>query len=1240
TEDIPDIPTDGDGPNTTTSVREVTVRLDPADTSALLRDVPAAYRTQINDALLAALGHVLTAWTGRDRVVLDLEGHGREDILDGVDLSRTVGWFTSIYPVAISTADNWADTLKSVKEQLRAVPNNGIGFGADTVAPISFNYLGQFDSTASGVFQAVGTLESDISDKAARPHLLDVVGAVEDGSLAFTWYYSTNVHTEHTITALADQMRTALREIIEHCAQPDAGGRTPSDFPLVRLDQAAVDHLGRDVEDVYPLTPMQAGMVFHSLSQPDQGVYFEQVSFVLDGVTDPAALAAAWQHVVDHTPVLRSRMAAPYQVVHEHITVPITHLDWTRTPGDLDALLARDRAAGIDLHRAPLMRVTIAQLSATEVQVLWTFHHVLLDGWSVFAVLSDVCTAYAGRPLPQRRPFRDYLTWLADQNLPAAETHWRRMLDGFESPTRLPYDHRPTQAHDTRSSAWLPVELTDAESDRLYTFARHHRLTVNAVLQGAWALALSRYGGRTDVCFGATVSGRPAELAGSDAITGIFINTLPVRTNVTGSVLDWLRELQAAQAESRRFDYVSLGDIARWSGTNLFDSIMVFENYPIDEEVAEAQGLRLRDLRADETTNYPLSIVVSPHERLFVEFGYDPDLFERDTITRLAGHLTHVLDTLTTAETVDEIDIRTDAERARIATWNATERDITPMTLPALVEGQAARTPDLAAVCWPDGQLTYAELDEKANRLAHLLIARGAGPGNVVALRLPRSVHIVVAALAVAKAGAAFLPIDPDYPADRIAFMLADSNPVLVLTSDELDTVDLTGMPNHTPTDVDRLRPLRPGNTAYIIYTSGSTGQPKGVLVPHTGIANFASAEIEHFDVRPGHRVLQFASPSFDASVLELCLALPAGAALVIPPPGPLLGDGLADVLVRQRVTHALIPPAALATVPDRHLPDFHTLIVGGDACTAELVERWAPGRTLINAYGPTEVTVVATWSDPLAPSPQPPPIGRPIANTAVHLLDRNLRPVPVGVPGEVHVTSPGLAHGYHNRPGLTASRFIACPGGARMYATGDLAHWDNDGRLHFHGRTDHQVKIRGHRVEPAEIEATLRGHDAVTDAVVIERDQRLVGYVVCTADPGDLTAFLRGCLPDYLIPAAIVRLDALPLSPNGKLDRTQLPAPTVTPTGDQTPPSTETEAALAEIWADVLGVRAVGVHDNFFHLGGDSVRSVLITARTKAAFDVTITPKDVLTAGTISALAELVEEQILRELEQLAGDL
>jgi amino acid adenylation domain-containing protein len=574
------------------------------------------------------------------------------------------------------------------------------------------------------------------------------------------------------------------------------------------------------------------------------------------------------------------------------------------------------------------------------------------------------------------------------------------------------------------------------------------------------------------------------------------------------------------------------------------------------------------------------------------------------------------------------------------------------------------------------GMVDFAELDSRANRLAWLLIAHGAGPERIVALALPRSVEIVVAQLAVAKAGAAFLPIDPEYPPERIGFMLADAGPVLVLTLAQLAAglpvvagatvlvLDDPGMvaaaaamPARAPTDADREVPLSLAHPAYVIYTSGSTGRPKGVVVSSAGLASFAAAEAEHFMVGPGDRVLQFSSPGFDASVLELCMSLPAGAALVVPPPGPLLGDQLAEVLTRHRITHALIPPVALATIPAdmvaTELAQFTTVIVGGEACTAELVARWAPGRRMINAYGPTESTVVATWSQALAPGGTP-PIGAPIPNTRTYVLDGALRPVPVGVAGELYVAGTGLARGYLRRPGLTAARFVANPfgpPGVRMYRTGDRVRWTAGGELEFLGRADDQVKIRGFRVELGEIEAVLRRHPDVDDAVVLaHKDEagltRLVGYTVSTADrapqPGELHGLLAESLPDYMLPSALLELDEWPLTPHGKLDRKALPAPTaaVAASAGYTAPCTDTERVLAQIWTDVLAVDKVGVEDNFFELGGDSVRSLLIIMRIKAAFDVALTPRDVLTARSISALADVVEDAILRELECVAfGD-
>ncbi|HZM75259.1 MAG TPA: amino acid adenylation domain-containing protein [Candidatus Limnocylindrales bacterium] len=1296
----PSIPVDGIGDTSVAAARSVSVELDEQATRALLHDVPDVFRTQVNDVLLTALGRTLAAWTGRDRVLLDLEGHGREDLFGEVDLSRTVGWFTTIFPVAlrIPTESDWGRVLLAVKEQLRGIPGRGLGYGALrylAAAPelahaptpaVSFNYLGRLDA---GSGQG---LDSDMSPQETRTHLLDVVGRVEGGRLRFDWSYSHGVHRPETVQALAARMVEALQAIIELCARPGAGGRSPSDFPLARLDQAAVDRLagdGRAVADIYPLTPMQAGMVFHSLSH---GSYLEQVAFVLGGVSDPRVLGAAWQHVLDASPVLRSGLVwdgvpEPLQVVSRRAELPVTYLDWTALSEvdrerEWSRTVADDRAAGLELDRPPLMRVLLARLSGDEVRVLWTFHHVLLDGWSVFAVLSDVFAAHAalvaGQPvgLPARAEFARYLGWLAERDLAQAEQFWRHALAGFEEPTPLPYDRAPARPGETASARWLPWQLDEEQSARLDAFARRHGLTHNAIVQGAWALLLSRYSGSADVCFGATVSGRPADLPGADGIIGIFINTLPVRVSVESGrdTVEWLRQLQSAQAEARRFDFVSLAQLHGWSdlpaGVSPFDSLLVFENYPINDEAAAEHGLRVRDLNAIESTNYPLTLVASPGSRLRLELGYDPDLFDEATVERMAAHLTQLLHGITgPTYSLGEIDILPEAERRQVLhDWNDTAREVPPATLAQLIERAVDRGPGRTALLFTGGRLSFAELDERANRLAHLLIRHGAGPEKVVALALPRSVEIVVAQLAVAKAGAAFLPVDPAYPADRIAFMLSDCRPVLVLTLADLApglpatdatvlAVDhpnlmsvLSALPTTRPSDVD----LDLEHAAYVIYTSGSTGRPKGVVVSHRGLASFSAAEIDHYAVNEGDRILQFSSPSFDASILELCMSLPAGASLVVPPPGPLLGEHLAHVIAEHRVTHALIPPAALATAPHEGLPEFRGVIVGGEACTAELVQRWAPGRCLINSYGPTECTVVSTWSEPLSPEDGTPPIGRPIANTRVYVLDQALRPVPIGAVGELYVTGVGLARGYLNRPALTAQRFVANPLGApgeRMYRTGDLVRWRADGQLEFVGRVDDQVKVRGFRVEPGEIEAVLTGHPGIGGAAVIARDfgsgpKRLVAYLVPAADaalpgPGDLHGFLARRLPDYMVPSAFVALDALPLSPNGKLDRRALPEPeAVAEQADYVEPRTDAERVLAQIWAEVLGVPKVGVEDSFFELGGDSIRSLMITSRTKSAFDVTLTPRDVLTARSVSALAELIEEQILRELELVAlGD-
>ncbi|HEX6346299.1 amino acid adenylation domain-containing protein, partial [Umezawaea sp.] len=746
-----EVPVDRDGPNTAGSTRVVSVRLDREHTDALLHRVPDVYRTQVNDVLLSAVGRALATWTGRDRVAVTMEGHGREDVLDGVDTSRTVGWFTTQYPVALTVPDgDWGAVLKSVKEQLRAVPGRGFGFEAlrqlrpgtaldgTALPPVSVNYHGRWDVAAAeeGLVRArLDSLSADADPGSTRPFLLDVVGGVEDGELVLSWFYSEHVHDEWTVHGVADAVVRNLAEVVAHCARPDTGGRTPSDFPLARLDQAAVDRVvgdGADVEDVYPLTPLQTGMLFHTLVDDTSTAYANRFLLTLSGVSDPDALARACRRVVDRTPVLRGGVVwegveSPVQVVRGRVDVPITQHDWRHLSAEEQE--AARNAVGteeLDLTRPPLLRLAIGRLTDDEVVLFWTAHHILLDGWSFAQVLAEVCEQYAalvqGREpdVAPRRPFRDYLRWLADQDTAAAERHWRQVLAGVESPTPLPWDRPPVEAHRAESSTSVRVELDPERSADLDRVARAAGLTANTVVQGAWALLLSRYSGESDVVFGTTVSGRPAELPGVGAMVGMFINTVPTRITVPGDAdtVSWLREVQAAQTEARRFDFVSLADLRSWSdvpaGSSLFDSAVVFENYPVDELLDADQGVRVLDVEGADTTSFPLALSANAGDRLRLELDYDPRLFDADTVERLAAHLVVLLENVAADphRPLAELSLMADDERHRVVVeWNDTAGEVPDATVVDLFEARAVGTPDAVALVVGDRSLSFAELN-------------------------------------------------------------------------------------------------------------------------------------------------------------------------------------------------------------------------------------------------------------------------------------------------------------------------------------------------------------------------------------------------------------------------------------------------------------------------------------------------------------------------------------------------
>jgi amino acid adenylation domain-containing protein/non-ribosomal peptide synthase protein (TIGR01720 family) len=1035
-----------------------------------------------------------------------------------------------------------------------------------------------------------------------------------------------------------------------------------------------------DIIDIYQLSPMQQGMLFHALDASVAQPYFEQMDWRVEGAFRPEAFKralddAAAAHAILRTSFEWEGLDAPVQVVHGRAAIPwreedLRGLDTVGQVEHVEAFLAADRAAGFALDSAPLMRGALFRLDRDRFHCVLSYHHLLLDGWSMPVLLKEVLERYhaliEGRiwSASPPRPYRDYILWLQQQDQAEADRFWRDRLRGFGSPTRLL--EADVAGSEGSGIAEHDVVLSRTVTSALQALAREHGLTLNTLVQGAWSILLSRSSASDDVLFGTTVSGRPGELEGVESMVGVFINTVPVRVRVNegAELLPWLEALQRELLECRQFGYGPLAGIQRSSelpgGTSLFETLLIFENYPLDAALTEAaRSLRIGSVRTHEATNYPLTVVALPGAELMVRFSYDRSRFGRAAIQRVAQQLAALLEAvprmshgrilgLPLLRPEEERGLLDDFGRGPVVVEEAA-------TMPALFEAQVRQRPEAPAILYEGTTLTYSALNGRANRLAHELIARGTGPEDRVGLAVSRTPESVVALLGVLKAGAAYVPLDPEFPGERLAFMARDAGVRLVLADragaslpveapilrldDAALTAGLAGRPNSDPTDQERLGPLTADHLAYLIYTSGSTGLPKAVTVTHRGIGNMVAAQAASLGVGPGDRILQFASFNFDASVQEIGLALLTGAALVVAPAERLLpGPPLAELVREAGVTVVTLFPTALAAQAAGDLASCRAMIVAGEAVPPALVGEWSKSRRLFNGYGPTEGTVCAIMGELLGEE-RSAPIGRPIRNSQAYVLDRHLRPVPIGVTGELYLAGVGLARGYHGRSALTAARFLADPfaavAGARMYRTGDLARWRADGQLEFLGRIDHQVKIRGFRIELGEIEAALCRHPQVREAAVLPYtgradNKRLAAFVAgrgVRPEPAELRAHLAERLPGYMIPDSFAMLEQLPLSPSGKIDRRALSMRCLEGPEEREPvligPRNETEAVLAAIWKDVLHLEEVGVEDSFFELGGDSIISIQVVARAREA-GLGLAPRDIFTHRTIAGLARV----------------
>ncbi|WP_243708274.1 amino acid adenylation domain-containing protein [Actinomadura sp. GC306] len=1043
------------------------------------------------------------------------------------------------------------------------------------------------------------------------------------------------------------------------------------------------------LEDILPLSPLQQGLFFHALYDSENDVYTAQIVFDLRGPLDVAALRAAAATLLRRHANLRAgfrqrKEGSPVQVVHREVRLPWNDADLSALPEDERDARARDladaeRARPFDMAKPPLLRFLLIKLADGLHRMVFTNHHILLDGWSTPVLQTELFALYLAKGddagMPRVAPYKNYLAWLAAQDRQAAEDAWRRSLDGVHEPTLVaPGAPEPGAATPGRVRTRLTEDLTAALSAR----ARAQGVTLNTVLQLAWGTLLGRLTGSSDVVFGAAVSGRPPELPGVEQMIGLFINTLPIRVRVrpADTVAEALTRLQDEQAALMPHHHLGLSDIQRLSGTGtLFDTMTVLENYPFDPDAAgtDLGGLTLHDVDGYDASHYPLTFAAVPGRGLSLRIDHRTDLFSEDEAQRLMRRFVRILEAVAYRPDLPlgRIEVLDGDERARVLReWQGPVTGREPGTLTARFAARLAETPDATAVRASGESITYAELDRRANRLAHRLIGLGVRRDTPVAVLLERSADTVVASLAILKAGGAYAPIHHGYPEERLAWAVDEvAAPVLLVntpmrervaalgTSARILVVDADPETAAQP-DTDPGVPCHPEQLACVLFTSGSTGVPKGVMLRHRDALDLATDG----RLRGGahDRVLVHSPHAFDASIYEIWTPLLHGGTAVVAPPGHLDGAAFEEIIAAEDLTGLFLTTTLFNLVADERPHAFARLrevLTGGEAGSPAAIRKVlaaCPDTEVGNVYGPTEATTYTTIGGQRGPLADPAEtsalLGRPIDDMRVYVLDPGLRPVPPGVAGEAYIAGAGLGRGYLRRPALTAGRYVADPFGApgdRMYRTGDLVRWRPDGTLEYLDRVDFQVKVRGFRIELGEIEAAIAAHPAVANVAVVAREdtpgvKTLVAYVIANGPArGDarpeplgeergvdgLREFVAARIPEYMVPAAFVRLDTFPVGPTGKLDRRALPAPDYGEAAAGRDPRTPEEERLCAIVAGVLGLDRVGADVSFFDLGGDSIAALKLVTRARQE-GIELTPRDVFTHQTVEALTRVGEPE------------
>ncbi|MEA5616259.1 amino acid adenylation domain-containing protein [Cronbergia sp. UHCC 0137] len=1036
------------------------------------------------------------------------------------------------------------------------------------------------------------------------------------------------------------------------------------------------------IQDIFPLTPLQKGLLFHSLYEPESGVYFEQLHCQLQGDVSIVAVRQAWQTLVDRHPILRTAIITkgqtePVQVVFRNLTFNIAEEDWRGLSDSsqktrLKEFLAADKRQGFVLNRPPLMRVTLIRFREDSWYLVWSHHHIILDGWSwpillrEFLMLHKAAKENVEITLPNVRPYGDFIAWLKQKDPQDGESFWREYMAEFASATPLLMMSK-SKVDNGFISGEIKHNLSPENTAFLQKLARNCSVTLNTVIQGAWAILLNRYSRSNDIVYGITVAGRPPELPGVEGMIGPFINTLPFRVLISGEqTLDsWLQNLQSRAALMRQFEHTSLSDIQTWSdvprGQQMFESLLAFENFPVDKTLkTEDFGLNVPESYFFETTHYPLTLVVVPGDIISLKLSYNAARFDVVAMELLLEQFSNLLLNMANnpQAPLQSLSLLGYREKEEVTE----NREQSPITINQIFAETVNKYPERIALTYDNENLTYQELDSRSDHIARYLQSLGISAEKRVVICLERTPELIIAMLAVVKAGGVYVPVDPAYPRDRIEFTINDCGAEVILTTtniskqlpDSAIKICLDAEYINVANNVLTIDNLNPNSGAYIIYTSGSTGKPKGVLVTQNNLIRLFKSTENWFEFNQQDVWTFFHSFAFDFSVWEIWGALLYGGRLVIVPhcvsrdPQSFL-----QLLQEQKVTVLNQTPSAFAQLLacqniNYNLANLRYIIFGGEALNLASLRPWFENygenqTRLVNMYGITETTVHVTYrpiSKQDLDNSSGSLIGQPIPDLYLYILDPDGNHLPTGVIGEMYVGGAGVARGYLNRPELTAERFIEdrFKPNSRLYRTGDLGRFLPNGDLEYLGRIDHQVKIRGFRIEIGEIEAAIAQFIDIQENIVIVADdaetnqKRLIAYLVCT--PGKqptietLRNHLQQYLPDYMIPAQIVYLDKFPLTPNGKIDRKSLPVPEIQRENlgiEFVAPETEIEQKLAEIWQQVLGVNRVGRFDNYFVLGGDSIRSIRVCSLAQAA-GLNLKIEQIFSHPVLSKLAEFLE--------------